>query len=61
MSINRSLFSIPKSTQGSVILLENLHIILEKTPLDVIRDEVLPMLFTSFDSPTIQVEVCVYI
>ncbi|XP_051175555.1 SCY1-like protein 2 isoform X2 [Leptopilina boulardi] len=57
----RSLFSIPKSTQGSVILLENLHIILEKTPLDVIRDEVLPMLFTSFDSPTIQVESAAFV
>ncbi|XP_043463153.1 SCY1-like protein 2 isoform X1 [Leptopilina heterotoma] len=57
----RSLFSIPKSTQGSVVLLENLHIILEKTPLDVIRDEVLPMLFASFDSPTIQVESAAFV
>lgn len=53
----RSVFSIPKSIQATVTLLENLHIILEKTPRDDIRTEVLPMLYNAFESTTIQVQV----
>ncbi|XP_075230291.1 SCY1-like protein bma [Lycorma delicatula] len=52
----RNVFSIPKSIQASVTLLENLHIILEKTPRDDIRTEVLPMLYNAFESATIQVQ-----
>ncbi|XP_054274945.1 SCY1-like protein 2 isoform X2 [Macrosteles quadrilineatus] len=52
----RNVFSIPKSIQASVTLLENLHIILEKTPRDDIRTEVLPMLYNAFESTTIQVQ-----
>ncbi|XP_068083856.1 SCY1-like protein 2 [Anabrus simplex] len=52
----RNVFSIPKSIQATVTLLENLHIILEKTPRDDIRTEVLPMLFNAFESTTIQVQ-----
>lgn len=53
----RYVFCAPKSIQATVTLLENLHIILEKTPRDYIRTEVLPMLFTAFESSTIQVQV----
>ncbi|KAJ8924777.1 hypothetical protein NQ315_000930 [Exocentrus adspersus] len=52
----RSVFSAPKSIQATVTLLENLHIILEKTPRDDIRTEVLPMLYNAFESTTIQVQ-----
>uniref|UniRef100_T1HSU9 Uncharacterized protein n=1 Tax=Rhodnius prolixus TaxID=13249 RepID=T1HSU9_RHOPR len=51
-----SVFSIPKSIQATVTLLENLHHILEKTPRNEIRNEVLPMLYNSFESTTIQVQ-----
>jgi SCY1-like protein 2 len=40
-----------------VILLENLHVILEKTPRDDIRKEVLPLLYTAFDFSDIEVQV----
>ena len=53
----RNVFSIPKSIQATVTLLENLHVILEKTPRDDIRAEVLPMLYNAFESTTIQVQV----
>ncbi|XP_039287541.1 SCY1-like protein 2 [Nilaparvata lugens] len=52
----RNVFSIPKTIQATVTLLENLHIILEKTPRDDIRSEVLPMLYNGFESTTIQVQ-----
>nr|CAD7409485.1 unnamed protein product [Timema cristinae] len=52
-----NVFSIPKSIQATVTLLENLHVILEKTPRDDIRSEVLPMLYNAFESTTIQVQV----
>jgi SCY1-like protein 2 len=54
---SRSVFSIPKSIQATVILLENLHVILEKTPRDDIRSEVLPMLYNALESTTPQVQV----
>uniref|UniRef100_A0A0A9XY57 SCY1-like protein 2 n=2 Tax=Lygus hesperus TaxID=30085 RepID=A0A0A9XY57_LYGHE len=52
----RNVFSIPKTIQATVTLLENLHHILEKTPRNEIRSEVLPMLYNSFESTTIQVQ-----
>lgn len=48
---------MPKSIQATVTLLESLHVILEKTPRDDIRTEVLPMLYNAFESTTIQVQV----
>ncbi|XP_017768256.1 PREDICTED: SCY1-like protein 2 [Nicrophorus vespilloides] len=51
----RDVFSARKSVQATVTLLEHLHIILEKTPRDDIRTEVLPMLYNAFESP-IQVQ-----
>jgi SCY1-like protein 2 len=54
---SRNVFSIPKSIQATVILLENLHVILEKTPRDDIRAEVLPMLYNALESTTPQVQV----
>ncbi|XP_015127259.1 SCY1-like protein 2 isoform X1 [Diachasma alloeum] len=52
----RELFSTPRSIQGTVVLLENLHVVFEKTPPDVIRGEMLPMLYSSFESPNIQIQ-----
>ncbi|XP_024084820.1 SCY1-like protein 2 isoform X2 [Cimex lectularius] len=52
----RNVFGIPKTIQATVTLLENLHHILEKTPRSEIRTEVLPMLYNSFESTTIQVQ-----
>ena len=54
---NRAVFAAPKSIQATVTLLENLHVILEKTPRDDIKSEVLPLLFNAFESTTIQVQV----
>lgn len=51
------MFVAPKSIQATVTILENLHVILEKTPRDDIRSEVLPLLFNAFESTTIQVQV----
>lgn len=52
----RMVFASPKSIQATVTLLENLHIILEKTPQNDIRSEVLPLLFNSFESNTMQIQ-----
>ena len=54
---HRMVFASPKSIQATVTLLENLHVILEKTPREDIRTEVLPLLFNSFESSTIQIQV----
>ena len=53
----KPIFSMPRSIQGTVGLLENLHIILEKTMLEDVRREVLTMLYTSFESTHLQVQV----
>ncbi|CAH1102136.1 unnamed protein product [Psylliodes chrysocephalus] len=52
----RNVFSAPKTVQATVTILENLHIILEKTPRDDIQTEILPMLYNAFESTTIQVQ-----
>ncbi|CAO1315978.1 unnamed protein product [Diamesa hyperborea] len=52
----KMVFASPKSIQATVTLLENLHVILEKTPREDIRTEVLPLLFNSFESSTIQIQ-----
>ncbi|GAB6033329.1 hypothetical protein CHUAL_013097 [Chamberlinius hualienensis] len=52
----RCLFSMPKSIQSTVTLLENLQILLEKTPDEDIKSEILPMLYSAFDSATPQVQ-----
>ena len=54
--IHRVVFAAPKSIQATVTLLENLHIILEKTPQGDIRSEILPLLFNSFESNTMQIQ-----
>lgn len=59
-AIRRVVFAAPKSIQATVTILENLHIILEKTPQDDIRSEILPLLFNAFESSTIQVQVNIY-
>ncbi|XP_043286270.1 SCY1-like protein 2 isoform X2 [Venturia canescens] len=57
----RELFSAPRPIQGTVVLLENLHHILEKTPREIVRDDMLPMLYQSFDSPNIQILNAAYV
>ncbi|KAF7395478.1 hypothetical protein HZH68_009528 [Vespula germanica] len=57
----RPLFSNRKSINGTVTLLENLHVILEKTPDEYIDSEVLQMLYTSFENSTMQVQTAAYI
>ncbi|KAG5678284.1 hypothetical protein PVAND_007972 [Polypedilum vanderplanki] len=52
----RVVFAAPKSIQATVTLLENLHIILEKTPAGEVRSEILPLLFNSFESNTMQIQ-----
>ncbi|KAL5291270.1 hypothetical protein ACFFRR_010588 [Megaselia abdita] len=52
----RGVLSAPKSIQATVTLLENLHIVLEKSVTEEMRLDILPLLFTSFDSNTIQVQ-----
>ncbi|XP_050538238.1 SCY1-like protein 2 isoform X2 [Daktulosphaira vitifoliae] len=50
------IFNGPKHVPVQVILLENLHVILDKTPRDDIRKEVLPLLYTAFDFSDIEVQ-----
>uniref|UniRef100_A0A1I8NLZ2 Protein kinase domain-containing protein n=1 Tax=Stomoxys calcitrans TaxID=35570 RepID=A0A1I8NLZ2_STOCA len=50
------ILSGPKSIQATVTLLENLHFVIEKTPPADIVTDIMPMLFSSFESSTIQVQ-----
>ncbi|XP_076329759.1 SCY1-like protein 2 [Tachypleus tridentatus] len=52
----RSVFGMPKSVQATVTLLENLDIIMRKTPKADIKADVLPMMYTAFDSTTPQIQ-----
>jgi SCY1-like protein 2 len=53
----RQILGVPKSIQASVTLLENLNIIVEKAPAEDLQAEILPMLYSSFESTTLQVQV----
>ncbi|XP_023247109.1 SCY1-like protein 2 [Copidosoma floridanum] len=57
----RQVFTSPRSIQGSVVLLENLHVILEKSNMDDINREVLPMLYNSLESNTIQIQTAAFV
>ena len=57
LPVFRGLFSAPKTVQATVTILENLHVILQKTSREDIRAEILTFLFNSFESTTIQVQV----
>ncbi|XP_037948428.1 SCY1-like protein 2 [Teleopsis dalmanni] len=50
------IFSSPKSIQATVTLLENLHLIMEKTQPEDVTTDIIPMLFFAFESSTIQVQ-----
>lgn len=54
---NRKLLQAHRSIQATVTILENLHIILEKTPREDVRREVLPVLYKAFESNSIQIQV----
>ncbi|XP_072748442.1 SCY1-like protein 2 isoform X1 [Anoplolepis gracilipes] len=56
----KPLFTNRKSIQGTVTLLENLHVILEKTPQEYER-EVLSMLYMSFENSIIQVRMAAFV
>lgn len=53
----RVIFGSPKSIQATVTLLENLHLIIEKTAPGDVTTDIIPMLFFAFESSTIQVQV----
>jgi len=55
--ILRIIYNTPKSIQASVTILENLHLIIEKTKPEDVTTDIMPMLFYSFDGSTIQVQV----
>ncbi|EFN75753.1 SCY1-like protein 2 [Harpegnathos saltator] len=56
----KPLFTNRKSIQGTVTLLENLHLILKKTPQEYER-EVLSMLYTSFENSNVQVRTAAFV
>lgn len=52
------MLAAPKSIQATVTILENLHIVLEKVTVEgFLENDVKPLLFNSFDSTTVQVQV----
>lgn len=56
--VRRTVFAAPKSIQATVTILENLNIVLEKVSEEgFLEKEVIPLLFNSFDSTTVQVQV----
>lgn len=57
LPVFRGLFAAPKTVQATVTILENLHVILQKTNREEIRTDILNFLFNSFESTTIQVQV----
>ncbi|GFY41364.1 uncharacterized protein TNIN_26151 [Trichonephila inaurata madagascariensis] len=56
LPVFRPVFAMPKSVQATVTLLENLDIIIKKTPKSDVKSEVLPMLCAAFDSSTPQIQ-----
>ncbi|XP_076248315.1 SCY1-like protein bma isoform X2 [Calliopsis andreniformis] len=46
----RMFFASHKSRDGTVTLLENLHLIIDKTPREYVKTEVLPMLYSTFEN-----------
>ncbi|CAL4073801.1 unnamed protein product, partial [Meganyctiphanes norvegica] len=57
----RYVFNLPKSIQASMTILENIHIILEKTPKEDINTDILPLIFAGLDSTTVQVQIWVIV
>ncbi|KAK8394763.1 hypothetical protein O3P69_005917 [Scylla paramamosain] len=53
----RGVFNVPKSIQASVTLLENIHVILEKTPSEDVSTDILPIIYSGLESSTVQVQV----
>ncbi|XP_076686183.1 SCY1-like protein bma isoform X2 [Andrena cerasifolii] len=57
----RTFFTSHRSNDGTVTLLENLHLILEKTPRECVKTEVLPMLYSTFENSTAQVQTAAFV
>ncbi|CAL4073185.1 unnamed protein product, partial [Meganyctiphanes norvegica] len=53
----RTVFNLPKSIQANMTILENIHIILDKTPSEDVTTDILPLIFAGLDSNTVQVQV----
>ena len=53
----RKLNSLPRSVQATVNLLENMDILVRKTTLEEVKNDLLPMLFASLDSSMPQIQV----
>lgn len=53
----RNLYQAPKSVQATVILLENINILIKKSGQNEIKNDILPMMFTSLDSTQPQIQV----
>ncbi|KAK7074754.1 hypothetical protein SK128_003762, partial [Halocaridina rubra] len=53
----RTVFNMNKSIQASVTLLENIHIILDKTPSEDVATDILPIIYSGLESTTVQVQV----
>lgn len=53
----RNLYHAPRSVQATVILLENINVLIRKTAQQEIKNDILPMLFNSLDSTQPQIQV----
>ncbi|KAK7474281.1 hypothetical protein BaRGS_00034473, partial [Batillaria attramentaria] len=51
-----AMLNLPKPVQATVYILNKLDIILSKTPLEEIRSEILPMVFNTLDSSSLQAQ-----
>lgn len=47
----------PKNLEASVLLLESMHVIFKKCQKDVINDELMPLLYSSMDHNSNQIQV----
>ncbi|XP_028966958.1 SCY1-like protein 2 [Galendromus occidentalis] len=56
LPVFRSVFGMPKSVQATVTLLENIDILMAKTPKADIKSDVLPMVYNSFESTAPQIQ-----
>ncbi|KAK2720262.1 SCY1-like protein 2 isoform X2 [Artemia franciscana] len=56
LSTIRQLLSAPKSIQATVTLLENLHVVMEKSGSEDIQNDVLPLIYQGLESTTQQIQ-----
>ncbi|XP_022686618.1 SCY1-like protein 2 [Varroa jacobsoni] len=56
LPVFKSVFGMPKSVQATVTLLENIEVLMAKSPKADIRSDVLPMVYNSFESTAPQIQ-----